>query len=118
MSVGSPESLFFYLAILCVAIFLWGILLRFFKIKSLALAFSLGYITIAVYSFLKGWRPLEAGGFAEHASEAVTLSWPAAMLVKYLKHNLYYLILLLSVLQYCVAGWIVEMIAGSVFREK
>lgn len=118
MSIGSPESIFFYLAILCVSIFLWGMLLRLFKIKSLALVFALGYVTLSVYCVIKGWRPLEPDGFSKNASEAVTFSWPASMLTQYLKHKFYYVILLASVLQYCIAGWVLEMMVGSIFGDK
>jgi hypothetical protein len=118
MTIGSPESFVFFAMFLGISIILWALLLRLLKIKSLALAFALGYITIAVYCYLKGWRPLAPGGFDSHASEAVTFSWPAALLAKYLKYKLYYIILVASVLQYCVAGWVVDMIGASILGKK
>jgi len=118
MTIGSPESFFFFAIITAISIFLWSLLLRLFKIRSLALAFALGYISMAAYAYVKGWRPLEPGGFDALSSEAVTLSWPAAMLTGYLKLKLHYVVLIAAVLQYCVAGWVLEMIIGSIVGDK
>jgi hypothetical protein len=118
MTIGSAESFVFFAMFLGISIILWALLLRLFKVKSLALAFALGYITIAAYCYMKGWRPLAPGGFDAHASEAVTFSWPAALLAKYLKHKLYYMVFAAAVLQYCVAGWVVDMIGASIFGKK
>jgi hypothetical protein len=118
MSTGTPESLFFYLAILGISIFTCAVLLRLFKVKSLALAFMLGYLGVVVFAVLKGWRPLDPGGFDKTASEAVALSWPASYLSHYFTHKFHLIVIALACLQYCIAGWIVEMMAGSVLGDK
>lgn len=118
MAVGSAESFMFHLVILGLGVIVWAILLRLLKIKSLALAFALAYLTLVGFAVFKGWRPLEPGAFMKSASEAVTLSWPATLLVKFVKSKFYYVILLAGMLQYCIVGWVLDMIAGSIFGDE
>lgn len=117
MTAGSTESFVFYLVIFFISVFLWSVLFGLFKVRSLGLVFALGYVSIVLYAVFKGWRPLEIGAFAANASEAVTFTWPATLLLKYLKHNMYFIVMVVALLQYCIAGWIVETMAGSLFGK-
>jgi hypothetical protein len=120
MAVGSPESFTFHVAFLIGAIIVWAVILRLFKMKSMALPMALGYLTLAAYGVIfEHWNPLAPLGFSRDASEIVALSWPATLLqVKLkLKSDMSYFILLAATAQYCAGGWIIDLLSGSIFGK-
>jgi hypothetical protein len=118
MNIGSTEAFVFYFVILVIAVFIWSIILRLFRVKSMAIACALGYATLAAFAVVKGWNPLISHAFDRGMSEAVVFSWPAVLLAKYLKVRYYFLVLCAGVLQYCALGWVIDMLAGSVLGEE
>ncbi len=106
-----------YVTALIAAILFWIMVLRLFKIKSTAIATTLGYFSLIGYGIINGWNPVLPGAFAPGASEIVTLSMPAALLRKYLM-DFEYLTLVVCAAQYCIIGWLFDLIIGSVFGSN
>ncbi len=119
MRAGSPESFVYYVALLIGFIIAWVVLLRLLKLKSMALSFVLGYLSLVAFAMIKGWQPLDPHGLTKQASEVVTLSWPAVMLERVfkLKSHMAYIVIAAAALQYCIAGWIVDILLGSIFGK-
>ena len=105
-----------YVTALIAGILFWMMFLRLFKIKSTAIAMTLGYFTLVGYGIINGWNPVIHGAFAEGASEIVTLSWPAVLLRKYMM-DFEYLMLVVCAAQYCIVGWLFDLIIDSIFRK-
>lgn len=117
MRAGTMESFVFYLALLITSIVIWIIILRFFRIKGMSIAFGLGYLTLVAFAMIKGWQPLDPLGFTKQASEVVSFSWPAILIEQQLKlkSGLAYVLIAAATLQYIILGWIVDLLMGSVF---
>ncbi|MCX7698306.1 MAG: hypothetical protein N2114_02430 [Candidatus Goldbacteria bacterium] len=111
------EPFAIYVTALIAAILFWIMFLRLFNIKSTAIAMTLGYFSLVGYGIINGWNPVIPGAFEPGASEIVTLSMPAVLLRKYLM-DLEYLTLVVCAAQYCIIGWLFDLIIGSIFRSN
>ena len=115
--MGNNESLVGTLAFLIAAILVFWVLLRLIKIKSFAASFTLGYIALVVFTIIQGWNPLSVGAFHLNPPDLIAVSWPVALVEKYLPSNLDILVLTAGILQYTALGWAVDLIADSVFGK-
>jgi len=105
------------LAVMIAAILVFWALLRLVKVKSFAVSFALGYIVLVVYTIIQGWNPLSVGAFQINPPELIAITWPSSLLERFLPSNLKILVLLAGTLQYCAAGWVIDLIADSIFSR-
>lgn len=108
------EAFAIYVTALIASILFWIMVLRLFKIKSTAIALTLGYFTLVGYGIINGWNPILPGAYEKGASDIVTLSWPAVLLRKYL-HEFEYLMVVICAAQYGIIGWLFDLIIDSIF---
>jgi ABC-type branched-subunit amino acid transport system permease subunit len=108
------EPIVIYATALIAVILFWIMFLRLFKIKSTAIAMTLAYFSLVGYGIINGWNPVVPGAFASGASEIVTLSMPAVLLRKYIM-DFEYLTLIVCAAQYCIIGWLFDLIIDSIF---